>query len=518
MADKDKNGPVSGGKDDVDWDFDSFGDDEAFGDKPAKATDAGDDEFSDGALGGDDPFSSGFDSFGFGDDEEEDPNPSAAPASGQDPEDDVFPVPAASDDDPFGGGDDAFGLEEMPTPDSMAARSAEGNPDDEFGDLGGEDFAASDGFGDDDGLFGEDGDAASSDDPFAEETSDPFAEDAEEQPYGEPDGDAGDADDDPFEAGNGHEADEQAPAPAERKSRGLQGMIMPLALAASVAFAGYVGYSVLLPILFPPSSPPPPSVAEVAQEPSFPSALPGQPGGLPLPSTQPEDPGQTAMLPEVPQQQAEEEHLLPPADVLPQDPAVFGAPAEPVFEVTVPDALGPEGSGLSLPPAETDVAPSLPSLDEIVGGEGRGGIHALRDEEERKEAESVQAVDEKVAALEERISGIERRVEDIARRVEAIASASPQASAEFPDAGSPPAAVAAPAKADLSVSLPPLKPAIVESATLKGVSRGLAWVSTPSGVVEVREGDTIPGAGKVLRIREYEGRWIVSTPEGLVLQ
>jgi len=65
---------------------------------------------------------------------------------------------------------------------------------------------------------------------------------------------------------------------------------------------------------------------------------------------------------------------------------------------------------------------------------------------------------------------------------------------------------------------PPLKPTIIEDMSLKGVSRGMAWVKTANGVIEARVGDKIEGAGRVLGIKQYRGVWMAATENGLILQ
>jgi hypothetical protein len=54
--------------------------------------------------------------------------------------------------------------------------------------------------------------------------------------------------------------------------------------------------------------------------------------------------------------------------------------------------------------------------------------------------------------------------------------------------------------------------------SLKGVSRGMAWVKTSTGIIEARVGDIIADGGRVLGITEYNGSWMVSTEKGLILQ
>jgi hypothetical protein len=92
------------------------------------------------------------------------------------------------------------------------------------------------------------------------------------------------------------------------------------------------------------------------------------------------------------------------------------------------------------------------------------------------------------------------------------------------------AAVAAPAPVaatpDITGSLPPApaaepnagRPGIVDGWTLRRVMGGVAMVEGRYGIVEVEPGDTVPGIGRVRDIRRQDGRWVVVTPKGLIVQ
>jgi hypothetical protein len=92
-------------------------------------------------------------------------------------------------------------------------------------------------------------------------------------------------------------------------------------------------------------------------------------------------------------------------------------------------------------------------------------------------------------------------------------------------AAAPAAAPAAPAP-DITGSLPPAPAAeppgsragIVDGWTLRRVMGGVAMVEGRYGIVEVEPGDTVPGIGRVRDIRRQDGRWVVVTPKGLIVQ
>lgn len=63
----------------------------------------------------------------------------------------------------------------------------------------------------------------------------------------------------------------------------------------------------------------------------------------------------------------------------------------------------------------------------------------------------------------------------------------------------------------------PSKPMVVDGYALKGVSRGMAWIDTGYGIIQVGVGHSIDGVGKVQRIAQGQGNWMVVTDAGLIL-
>ncbi len=59
--------------------------------------------------------------------------------------------------------------------------------------------------------------------------------------------------------------------------------------------------------------------------------------------------------------------------------------------------------------------------------------------------------------------------------------------------------------------------AIVEGWVLRDVERGTALIEGRIGLVEVDQGDVVPGIGRVEAIRKQDGRWVVVTPKGLIV-
>jgi hypothetical protein len=63
----------------------------------------------------------------------------------------------------------------------------------------------------------------------------------------------------------------------------------------------------------------------------------------------------------------------------------------------------------------------------------------------------------------------------------------------------------------------PAKPTAVEGWVVRDVYRGTALIEGRMGVIEVDQGDVVPGLGRVDAIRKQDGRWVVVTPKGLIM-
>jgi hypothetical protein len=467
----------------------------AFGDEPFPASD----DFG-SSFGGD---------AGFGGTE---------PKDSEDPfgSDDAFGAPDAfSGTNESFGSDDGFGdndFGQMPSPGANPDSSTPGNPDDEFADIGG-----TTGFEPD------------------HEQADPFAENAD--PFADAPAPAAE-EDDAFEAFGSDQPAEAAPAaqPA-RASSGTSKvgkLIFPVAALAVVGAVGFVGYT-----QFVAPQPAPTTDTAVLVPPdnsgSFPSTLPPADGGNiqiadgTLPPTEPTTTtpsvnldGDTSAPPAV----GEDAPAIPVPSVTPPtaqpddeltggDRAGLGTAAAPVL-VPLPGATQPDAApvpNVAIDPADEapspGTLPAAPSLD--VPATEPAPAPALPAAAAPAQDDGPTAAD--MDALESRLSALERRIEELSKGMPATAAEAPApapAEAATPSEGTRPALA--------SGTVPPLKPILVDGVTLKGVSlaKGVAWVSTTSGVVEVKVGDVVPNAGKVVRIRPYAGDWILVTEKGLV--
>src|SRR5262249_48676616 len=79
-------------------------------------------------------------------------------------------------------------------------------------------------------------------------------------------------------------------------------------------------------------------------------------------------------------------------------------------------------------------------------------------------------------------------------------------------------AAAAPKDATGSIAPPPAaQPGKVDGWVVRDVRRGTALIEGRMGLIEVDQGDVVPGLGRVDAIRKQDGRWVVVTSKGLIM-
>ncbi len=436
-----------------------------------------------------------FDGMDWGNDSD-DATAAVASSSNKSSLGDDDPFNSAAEDDGFGGSDSFYSLEQMPDADGQDSFSDLGG--DDFGDIKADDEPVSYDFG------GESDDLPAgrviTDGPSSyEEAEDPFnatsyqSEQDDEESI------------DPFAVPVGSEADASEEAvPAEKKSSKLVTYLM--AAAAAVVAIGGVAY--VMPSVIGGGAPVEVAQVQPAQTPedSLPAALPVQ------------NKAQPEIAP------AEVVAANPPALAIPAAPtsAEVADPAPPAL--ALPDLLPetqPEQAadtpGLTLPrptaTAASDPKPVVPVKEDpfkdLIGGKERGGIDAMKDKDPVVAAPAVPS--NEVAELSARLDALEGKVDRLADSFDNFVQTTVK---EAPKAAAP----AQVASADADNVTPPMKPPIIEGVSLKGVAGDVAWISTKSGVVEVKVGDDVPNGGKVVSLRNYRGDWIVVTTDGLIVR
>ena len=65
--------------------------------------------------------------------------------------------------------------------------------------------------------------------------------------------------------------------------------------------------------------------------------------------------------------------------------------------------------------------------------------------------------------------------------------------------------------------VPGRPPGAVDGWVVRDVRRGTAFIEGRMGIIEVDQGDVVPGLGRVEAIRRQDGRWVVVTSKGLVM-
>lgn len=416
--------------------------------------------------------------------------PSAQPSKAS-PVDDDDPFASSED---FGGAESFFEIEQMPN----SATADDGLGGDDFGDL------SSDGF-DAPALTPAPAAASRDEDPFAD---DPFSGDSE------PDDTSPGSDeeyvDDPFAAVSDGSAAAAAQAQAQptgetaasgqgliaRHRNLLMGVVGVAAAAVAVVYGGpmFMGGGDTISV----NQPAPIQTAA----PAFPTTLP------------PDDKAgqEVAAAKPVPAP-------VVPATPVVAPPAVDAAPSAPELTLDLPAAPAVDVPQAPIVGGKAPVAipvmpkPAADPIDDLVGGSDRGGIDAVKSAPVELQSDPVPSgrdFGKEIDALVARLDGIEDRVVKLADGFDNFVQAKVESVPSQPVVQTP-----APVAPD---AVPPLKPPIIESASLKGVAGELAWISTKSGTIEAKVGDTVPNAGKVVAIRNYRDQWIVVTTDGLIVR
>jgi hypothetical protein len=77
-------------------------------------------------------------------------------------------------------------------------------------------------------------------------------------------------------------------------------------------------------------------------------------------------------------------------------------------------------------------------------------------------------------------------------------------------------------RADVTGAIAPVAgtgrpPGALDGWVLRDVRRGTALIEGRMGIIEVDQGDVVPGLGRVEAIRKQDGRWVVVTSKGLIM-
>jgi TolA-binding protein len=110
------------------------------------------------------------------------------------------------------------------------------------------------------------------------------------------------------------------------------------------------------------------------------------------------------------------------------------------------------------------------------------------------------------------------RVAKLSELLERIDKRTAAASAPTIPASAPALASAAPETTGSIAPKQQERPAIVSDWILREVYRGRALVENARfGMYEVAPGNSLPGIGRIENIRRQDGRWVVVTPRGLIV-
>lgn len=448
-----------------------------------------------------------FDGMDWGSDNDDTSSASSGSASSTASLGDDDPFNSAEDDG-FGSNDSFFSLEQMPDADESDTFADIGGGDD-FGDIKTDDEPVSYDFGSDSDDLPQ-GQKITDSAPSYDDADDPFDAASFETPAADDDDDVVDPFSAPDDTATSDAADDEAPAERPKSSK-LKTYLM--AAAAAVVVIGGAAYT--LPSILGGDSPV--EVAQVQPIADKPAEFP-----LTLPSTD-------KAAPEVAPTKVAQADPAPVAPPTAQAPAItipqLGSPAEQPKPAEINPATTPSAPALALPSAPDlsqggqDLASTpAPAADDpykgMIGGAERGGIDALKNQPPKVEAPAPvasAAPSADVAALSARLDALEGKVDRLSDKFDNFVDAT----IKEPVKASAPVVSAPVQSGDI---VPPMKPPIIEDVSLKGVAGEVAWISTKSGVIEVKVGDDVPNGGKVVSFRNYRGDWILVTTTGLIVR
>lgn len=432
-------------------------------------------------------------------------------------------------------------FEEMPEP-GPAPSGFGGDPDEEFKDIGGFDGedpeVAGDGFGSDEDAseYQDEGGEASADGGYDDDPDDPDGDEDHEDPS------------------------VAAPAAAGEQKSLVSRMLVPAVSAIALLGVGALGYTTVLPMLGGGSVPTAPVTAQHNPPPPSPTGFPapstGMPSGAPRLPPMPSGAGAPTNTPSLPGANpvAGPAPVSAPALPVVQTPggertasnaAPVDLPVVPKGPAPVPamgpsleaESTAPKAAGSPSEDVRAVVRDSLSDvLDEVRQvSDGVKRFDGLLDRMEaiEKKLEAVSDVDDRlkaietkieaVSVLEERLAGLTEKLSEVESEIKRLKGSARAPAAEARRTSSASASAVSvtkpvPAPVRGASLTPPPKPVIIEGYALKGVSRGVAVIQTPTGMTEAKEGTSLPGVGEVRSIRRSGGDWVVVTNTGVIVQ
>lgn len=162
--------------------------------------------------------------------------------------------------------------------------------------------------------------------------------------------------------------------------------------------------------------------------------------------------------------------------------------------------------------AKDNVADEVKALKETVA-QLRGATKSLSDNLAALKTSvttSNTAQNTQIGKIAETLDRVEKT--QVEQRKAAAAQAAPETTGSIPQKSA--------ATVPMVLGDPPttLKPPILQDFVLRRVYDGAALIEGRNGIIEVEPGSTAPGLGRIEAIKRQDGRWVVVTSRGLVVQ
>jgi len=168
------------------------------------------------------------------------------------------------------------------------------------------------------------------------------------------------------------------------------------------------------------------------------------------------------------------------------------------------------------PPSRDHVADEVKALKDTVA-QLRGATRSLSDNLAALKTSvmtSNTAQNTQIGKIAETLDRLEKAQAEQKKTIAAV-QAAPETTGSVPQKS---VAQATPVPMVLGDPPTTLKPPVLQDFVLRRVFDGAALIEGRNGVIEVETGETVPGLGRIEAIKRQDGRWVVVTARGLVVQ
>jgi len=197
----------------------------------------------------------------------------------------------------------------------------------------------------------------------------------------------------------------------------------------------------------------------------------------------------------------------------------------------IPFTLRPRHKRYALLVASVVIAAALGGVVGAVTSGGTSAPPALAAglEEQKAMRQALAQLNKEVATLKSNLEAANKsahsQIAKITERFDRAANAElitgsisePQTTTTAPIVAPLPAPRPAPRVTAVEVQAPPSRPQIVSGWTIRDARDGFVYVQSNGDIYQVVLGAPLPGLGPVESVKHLDGRWVVTTPKGIIV-